>query len=509
MKWGILFLCNSLFALKLVAQEPADALRYSWLTPAGTARSQAIGGAIVALGGDITSMFVNPAGTGLYKTKEIVLTPGYNFVHNKTNYLNTTQNTKDNHFTFGTSGFLLPTGSNEEEMFMWGIAVTQSGNYNNSISYSGVNNQSSYSEKYLEELINNNVTDPNEAANAFPYGSSLAFNTYLIDTIQAAGGTVNGYRSLATPLSGVNQQQFINTSGGMTDFVINMASHIDDIFYLGASLTMSFIDYKRKSLFVESDATGNTSNDFNFFQVEEYLHTKGTGANGKVGIIFKPKENLRVGLAFHTRTLYVMEDQYSTTITTDVEEYTGNGPRTQSSRDFNNGENGEYEYGMENGRRFMAGVAYVFREERDITRQRGFISADVEWVNYKVPRFYTLDLGDNPEPYFNEVNQAIDNLYKSAFNYRLGAELKFSPVMIRGGFSWYGNPYKSGEIQGGKMNICGGIGYRDKGLFIDLTYVHQITKDGFYPYQLDQGFYAPVNVHTTTGTILMTLGFKF
>ncbi len=61
---------------------------------------------------------------------------------------------------------------------------------------SGLNNQSSYSEKYLEELINNNVTDPNDAANNFPNGASLAFNTYLIDTIQGSGGSVAGYRSL-------------------------------------------------------------------------------------------------------------------------------------------------------------------------------------------------------------------------------------------------------------------------------------------------------------------------
>jgi long-subunit fatty acid transport protein len=509
MKHIMLFSSFYFFSVQVFAQEPADALRYSWLTPSGTARSQAIGGAIVALGGDLTAMFVNPAGIGLYKTKEIVLTPGYGFEQNKTGYLNNIQKKKDNHFIFGTSGFILPNGVDTDEMFMWGIAVNQAGNFNNSISLSGLNAQSSYSEKYLEELINKNVTDPNDAANNFPYGSSLAFNTFLIDTLQGLNGLVDGYRTLATPGSGVNQHQSINTSGSMTDFAISVAVQSNDIFYLGASLNMSFIDYKRNSLYRESDATSNTTNYFNYFEVEEYLRTKGTGANGKIGIIFKPKENIRVGLVYHTKTLFLMEDQYATTVTTDVEGYAGNGPGTQSSRDFNNGDNGKFEYGMENPRRIMAGISYLFREDRDIKRQRGFISADIEWVNYKVPNFYSLDLADDSDHYFDAVNESIDKLYKSAFNYRLGAELKFKTVMVRGGFAWFGNPYQPDERKGSKMNISGGLGYRDKGKFIDLTYVHQVTKDSYYPYRLEQGFYSAVNVNSGTGNILLTVGFKF
>ena len=44
------------------AQEPADALRYSWTVPGASARIKATGGAMGSLGGDITATFVNPAG---------------------------------------------------------------------------------------------------------------------------------------------------------------------------------------------------------------------------------------------------------------------------------------------------------------------------------------------------------------------------------------------------------------------------------------------------------------
>jgi hypothetical protein len=164
---------------------------------------------------------------------------------------------------------------------------------------------------------------------------------------------------------------------------------------------------------------------------------------------------------------------------------------------------------MLNPWRLMAGFSYVFREEKDITRQKGFISADVEWVSYKGSSFSSSDPANNSAAYFDELNNTIDNIYRSAFNARIGGELKFNTWMVRAGFGYFGNPYESNEIKGSKMNISGGVGYRNKGKFIDLTYVHQLTKDGFYPYQLDQGFYAPTSINGGTGNIMLTVGVKF
>ena len=78
------------------AQEPADALRYSWTTSSGTARQQAIGGAMASLGGDISATFVNPAGLGFYKTGDFVLTPGYNLFNNEATYYGRSEKDKRN-----------------------------------------------------------------------------------------------------------------------------------------------------------------------------------------------------------------------------------------------------------------------------------------------------------------------------------------------------------------------------------------------------------------------------
>ena len=136
------------------SQEPVDALRYSWTAPGGTARMQAIGGATTALGGDITSTFTNPAGLGMYKTNEFVISPGFRFLSNNTDYRGNSSSDSKSSFNYGTSGFVfgLPSSGNRSwKGFSFSLALNRTANFNNNVSLKGTNNQSSYSEKYLEE----------------------------------------------------------------------------------------------------------------------------------------------------------------------------------------------------------------------------------------------------------------------------------------------------------------------------------------------------------------------
>ena len=71
---------------KLFAQVPEDAIHYSWLPHNGTARNMAIGGVMGSLGGDLSALYVNPAGIAFFKTKELVLSPGLAFNNNKASF---------------------------------------------------------------------------------------------------------------------------------------------------------------------------------------------------------------------------------------------------------------------------------------------------------------------------------------------------------------------------------------------------------------------------------------
>jgi hypothetical protein len=505
----------TLFSSVLFAQEPLDAIRYSWTTPQGTARAQAIGGAVNALGGDITSLYTNPAGLGMYKTSELVLTPGFTFNNNKTSYRGSSATDSKSSFNYGPVGVVWGIPSSRAnakwKSFSVGLSINKTANFTDRVYATGDNNQSSFSEKYLEQLIKGNATNPNDAASNYPYGASLAFNTYLIDTLPNA----SGYFSNASVATGLKQQQTISSKGGVSDFSIGMGANYNDVFYIGASININTLNFTRTSTFGESDATDTVSN-FNYFEAEDYLKTSGVGASVKIGIIFKPVDALRVGLTFHSPSWYSFKDTYSSSITTDTRGYAG--VQSQSSLDLNDGYYGEYNYRYRTPMRLGAGLSYIFGTQGDVKAQKGFISADVEYVSYKNSSFNAQDKSNQDDKeYFNTLNNTIDKVFKSAMNFRVGGELKFETFMARAGFGYYGNPYTNeyftktpDEVKASRMSISGGLGWRNKGMFVDLTYIHQIVKDGYYPYRLDNpDLMDVVKVNSTVGNILLTVGFKF
>ncbi len=500
-------------ACSLQAQEPADALRYSWYAPGGTARQQAIGGAMTSLGGDLSATFVNPAGLGFYKTGDFVLTPGYNFLNNKSTYYGRTEKDDKSNLSFGTTGVVLGQGEkrrNGNYGSTMAIAINRTASFGNNILYRGANNQNSYSQKFLEEINNNNDRDANSVAANYPFGTSLAFNTYWIDTI--AGGSAGNFQfqTRAPIATGLLQQNSMVTKGGITELALAFAGNRLDKWYFGFTLGVPFLWYDRESTFTEADA-GTADNKFDFASITENLTTKGTGVNAKLGVIYKPVEYVRLGLAFHSPSLFRLTDKYNASITTNTESYQGE--LTQSSHLFTNGQDAEFSYWMFTPYRVMISGSYVLREIEDVRKQRGFITADIEYVNYKSSSYTTDPESDDSEStrnYLKSLNKAIDRTYKGAFNFKVGGELKFTTIMARLGAAYYGNPYKDlGHNEKGHLfQLSGGLGYRNKGIFVDATYVHNMNKDVHFAYRLQNTAYTGATIKSTAGNIVVTLGFK-
>ncbi|HVK96590.1 MAG TPA: hypothetical protein VM368_02180, partial [Flavisolibacter sp.] len=484
--------------------------RYSWYAPGGTARIQAIGGANGSLGGDISATFINPAGLGFYKTGDFVFTPSYFFEKTKATYLGRTENQQTRKFTLNTSGVVFGSGGNGDVRGgAISLAFNRTADFNNNVMYRGQNNQSSYSQKFLEEIRNGNIKDANRVASGFPFGTSLAFNTYWIDTV--GGGSSNNFQfKTRAPIStGLLQQNTLQTKGGINEFALALAVNMRDKLMIGGTLGVPILNFERSGEYVEADATTNMNNNFNYAMVQENLTTSGVGLNLKAGIIYKPQESWRLGLAIHSPTMFMLTDKYSTTITTDTENYKGT--QTQSS-DFVAGSSGEFKYQLFTPYRVIGSVSYVLREIEDVRRQKGFISADIEYVNYAASSFEPDEESINDQGtrnYLNSLNNAVDRAHKGALNFRVGGELKFTTLMVRAGAAYYGNPYRNinGE-NGNRLNLSGGLGYRNKGVFVDLTYVHAMTKDVNFAYRLESSPYFGANLKSTRGNALLTIGFK-
>lgn len=513
-----------LIAQQVVAQTPEDALRMSWTTPSGSARHQAIGGAMGSLGGEITSTFVNPAGLGFYKTGEIVLSPGLSWLRVKSNFRGSdAMSVKEmNKFNLGTSG-LVWGWSNKYSKWKssaFSIAVNRTANFNQDIYYSGANDYSSFTENAANEffdfysqrknanpgLTDATIIDQALGDNTISLPTKLALYTYLVD-IDSTGGQKN-IISRAELLGMVGQENHIVTKGGITEIALGFASNMDDKVYIGGSIGLPIVNYSRKSSYTERDVV-TTDNKFNYFTYSEDFSSKGFGINAKLGVIFKPQDYIRLGVAIHSPTLYSLSEKFSSNIVTDLENrFTPRVVDNVNSTIFTDNAPLEYKYDLVSPLKILVSGSYVLREVEDVKKQRGFLTADVEYVNYKWSSFSAADESTD-ESYYDGVNNDIDDAYKGAFNFRAGGELKFHTIMTRLGFAYYGSPYADKELKARRMYLSGGLGYRNKGIFVDLTYIHQLNRDVNFPYRLSaprQNTFATLKDNGSN--VMLTVGFK-
>lgn len=499
------------------AQVPEDALRYGWTNPSGTARQQAIGGALTSLGGEISAAFTNPAGLGFYKTSEFVLSPGFSFLNSKGSYRGTDAKADGlSRFNFGTSGFVFGYSNRYSRWKSNAVsfAVNRTANFNSTTYYKGQNDFSSFSEQYVLDFASSGLSLSNDSwrnSNLISLPTKMAVYEYLIDTMNLGGNNITIYGQ-GEKVALLDQERIIKTKGGVTEIAFGYAANMDDRIFFGFGIGVPILNYSRTSYFKESDATGDNNNDFNYASYEETLTQKGVGVNGKLGVIVRPTEKIRFGLSIHTPTLYGLRENITAAkMVTDLENYPVKyglpaGPDSVSLSEFSVSEN---KFDFVSPWKIAVGGSYVINEVEDVTKQRGFISADIEYVTVRTGKFSAAEDMSADETYFKGVNDATRSIYKSTFNYRVGGELKFKVVMARLGFAYFGNPYKDDALKARRMNISGGLGYRNNGIFVDLTYVHSIAKDVNFPYRLSDKANTFANLRDNTGNIMLTFGFKF
>ena len=86
-------------------------------------------------------------------------------------------------------------------------------------------------------------------------------------------------------------------------------------------------------------------------------------------------------------------------------------------------------------------------------------------------------------------------------------------MMVRAGFNYAGSPYKKGvlptDAKAWSLTPSLGVGYRDKGMFADLTYAHTLGRDVHFAYILSGNNYPYARNHFNAGQLVATIGFKF
>lgn len=509
-----------------MAQSSNDALLYSPMQPHGTARTQALGGVGVGLGGDYSSAHINPAGIGIFKTGEFLISAGVGITNTTSNYLG--NNKQDNtgnrtNFQVPNIGVIFATnfnnGTNTWNNVTFSLGVNRLANYNSKQAIAGVNAVSSYSNTWVEQLQGASLK---YFEGGDPTGASLAYQGLLIDTLNRGGGLIpvsfadprrNKIDPRLDPLTGgVTQRGTLTKEGGMNEYAFAVGGNYGDRLYIGASVVLPSINYKETFSWSEDDRDANNhTNYFNYFDYNKYIKRTGLGIGGKLGLLYKVSDRFRLGAAFHTPTYFSIHDSYSGDIHTDTENF-GHEASVYSDQLTNDGGPQLFDYNYVTPMKFLGGASFFFGDLTDPKKPQGFISADYEYVNQSSAKFKIRD----DKQYERILNDNISAIYKSVSNFRVGAELKLASLYaIRAGFANYGNPYSNDAYNAGadgSTNVfSGGVGFRSKGLYLDLTYSYAESSYKYRPYTTADAATTPAAaaIDYNRSNIMMTVGFKF
>ncbi|MBC9929994.1 OmpP1/FadL family transporter [Chitinophaga qingshengii] len=512
-------LAGLFLSVTAAAQSSNDALLYSPNQPFGTARAQALGGAGIGLGGDYSAAHTNPAGIGMFKTGEFLISAGLGLTNNTSNYLgNNILDNKGNktNFQLPSIGVIFATnkgtGDKAWNNVTFSLGYTRLANYNNKIVVAGNNKVSSFSDTWIDQMWQSDSTG---MENNFPLGGSLAFKTDLINRFFHPDGKWDPMTN-ASPqrptggLSSIQQRGIMETRGGLNEFALAVAGNYGNRLYIGGSVNLPNVNYREDFTVMEDDATNNPNNEFGYFDYRQFLRRTGIGIGAKLGVIYKASPRFRLGGAFHTPTYYSLHDSYTADLTANTENLSGT--KYAHSDDVTNGYPVEFDYNYVTPLRAMAGVTYFFGDITHVSNTQGFITADYEYVNQSSGKFKMSNYREDEKA----LNQNISAIYKAVSNIRVGAELKFATLYAaRLGFAWYGNPYSSdaynASVDASRKVYSGGFGYRNKGLYADLAYSYTQGNDRYRLYTSTTTGLTPnaATLDYNRSNVVLTLGLKF
>jgi len=486
-----------LLSFSCFAQTDLDALRYSQWTSGATARSLAVGGAFGALGGDLSSANINPGGLGVFRASEIALTPMLNQGNVSSDFSNNTTSTDNNRWRVGGVGaaFVTLTDRYENDWKATTFAITynQIANFDRQFSYENTTN-GSIVESFLEQA---NGLFPEQLGDFF---EGLAFDTDLI--YNPDENYPDFYAADLAPDNAILKAEIFDAQGSIYELGFSMGANYRHDLYVGATIGLPFLNYTQETRYSEEDE----NDQFDFFNRMTYTErfsTTGIGLNLKVGAIYKINRTFRVGLAAHTPTAFGLTDtQFEVEIDYNITYDVNEGPTLNQASSASD----PVDYSLATPWRLIASGAAI-------VPNFGFVSADVEWVNYGNSR-YTFDVDRFPfyEGFADIVNGDISANYASAINARLGAEYRYKALRARAGYALYGNPFDSSvqTVNSAQQNISFGLGIRPESVYLDLAIVRNMSSELYVPYRTNSSpNVQEVNNDIGNTRIVLTGGFKF
>ena len=483
---SISILALSVYGLN--SQSIDEAIKYSRLYYGGTARFQAMGGAFTSLGGDLSVLSQNPAGLALFRSAEVSFTPQMYFNNSESEFGRTGQDYAYN-LNINQFGMVLPlskgNGSSGLVSLNLAYSYNRTNNFYENAVIRGVLESSSMVDYFMGYAQGTHYTE-------LSGGEGIVFDTFMYDTINAAGDTYasvfSNYGNDANSTYGQNVRRIINSEGYSGEHSFSAGTNFNDKIYLGFTFGItsmySYLQYEH----MEDDPQDYIF-DFNRFTYSDVVETYGKGYSVKIGAIVRPIEILRVGVAVHSPVVYRLNEYYydSATGLFDNNDYFEN-----SNNPF------RFSYTLTTPLRFTTGASLQLGK-------KGIVSADYEIIDYRMARYSNASDDYN---YYVE-NQDIKDIFDTAHNLRMGGEFRVtSSFYLRGGYSRYGSGFTKGEVNEDNSHsvYSAGIGMRHSNFYLDLSYSLRTNTAAYFMYQHPQ--LDPATIKYDRNMISATIGFR-
>ena len=487
------------------AQDITDALRYSKDDVQGTARYRALSGAFGALGGDMSAVSINPAGSSIFNKSHISLS--LSNLNNKSDiqYFNGFDNSSNSNIDLNQIGAAFVFKNRNEESswkkFTLGVTYNKIEDYDDDWFAHGVNTSNSIDSYFLDyanglrldeisAFEGESYTDAYiDIGNSFGYDSQqafLGFESYILEPEFDDDSNTIYTSNIAD--GNFNHEYSYAATGYNGKFTINASTQYGDNLFLGMNLNTHFINYERSTYLYESnDNDGSLVKAVGF---ENNLSTIGSGVSIQLGGILKIAEQFRVSLSYDTPTWYTIEDESSQNITATRDESGTFITQIVDPQVLNVFP----QYKLQSPGKLTGSLAYVFGNH-------GLISFDYSRKDYSNAKFRPTS--DN---YFSGQNNIISSNLTSASTYKIGGEFKIKQLSLRGGYRMEESPYKNGSTVGDLSGYSLGLGYNLGKLKLDLTFDQSQRETNYQFYQV--GLTDTANFDTKNSNVTMSISFN-
>ncbi len=422
----------------------------------GTARYRALGGAFGALGGDLSAMSTNPAGSVVFSNNFASISITDDNKANNSSYFGNTNTRRRNTLDINQAGivFVFEDDSKDLNKFSIGLNYENTKNLNNSVAVSGNNSLNSGSQYFINQANGITLDDLDYFYyDEWDFGgqqANLGYNAFIINPIDDADPNNTMYQNNYATAGNYYQENVYRETGYNGKFTFNFGTSFKERLMLGANLNLHFSDFIKNSSFFES-TNGSPLTGLQNFQFDNELHTFGNGVSLQVGAIAKATDNIRLGFSYQSPTWMNLTDELSQRVVSrTVDNIYNIDPNVINIYP---------EYKIRTASKVTLSGAFVHK--------KGLLSLDVATQDHTKSKFKP-----KTDAFYGQLNNQIATEMDKSVTVALGGEYIIKQFALRGGYRMEGSPYKNKDVMGDLTALSLGLGYSFGASKLDASFVN-------------------------------------